>query len=456
MRVVLSAPYPRVDAKFVRMHGIMPPLGILYVAATLERDGHTVIIVDAYGNRLDPAAAAEAIIEAKPDVVGLGTSTANYLTTREMAQRLRSRSKAPIVLGGVHGSALPELSLRSGAFDYVIVGEGEVSFSRLLAAIDGGTRPEFPGVAFRDNGNIVVHQPELVDLSTLPPKAWHLVNTDNYYPSPAGRMERAAVSTITARGCTGRCVYCALNNIFKHVVRQDPLENVRHELEHLKAHGKRDINFWDSVFTNNRERAIALCTMLKELGLRWNVSARVDQVDRELLEIMADSGCYLIGYGVESGSQESLARLGRPELDLELVEWAAAETRRAGIKLKTYVMLGFPWEKKTDIEKTFRFAQRLKADYVSFCITKPYPGTDLFKQMDREWTDQDFENYHHYSGSNTICEALSGTELERLSSRMYSQYYFDPRYVWRQVSSIRSAADIKHLWNSFSEVFLGA
>ena len=178
-------------------------------------------------------------------------------------------------------------------------------------------------------------------------------------------------------------------------------------------------------------------------------------VVRELLEIMADSGCYLIGYGVESGSQESLERLGRPEVGLELVEWAAAETRRVGIKLKTYVMLGFPWETKPDIEKTFRFAQRLKADYVSFCITKPYPGTDLFKQVNREWTDQDFDNYHHYSGSNTICEAISGTELERLSARMYSRYYFDPRYVWHQVSSIRSAADVKHLWNSFSEVFLG-
>ena len=109
----MTAPYPRVDAKFVRYHGIMAPLGILYIAANLRQHGLEVTVVDGYGERLTPEAAAEAILAAKPDIIGLGASTANYLTTKEMVARLRPKTKAPIVLGGVHATALPEMSLRS-------------------------------------------------------------------------------------------------------------------------------------------------------------------------------------------------------------------------------------------------------------------------------------------------------------------------------------------------------
>ena len=227
MRVVLSAPYPRVDAKFVRYHGIMAPLGILYIAANLRKHGHDVRIVDGYGERLSPEEAIDAILAADPEVVGLGTSTSNYLTTKEMAARLKQKTKVPVVLGGVHGTALPEMSLRSGVFDYVILGEGEKSFTDLLEALDGGNRPEFPGIAYRQNDHYVSFEPQLVDLDSLPPKAWDLVNVRNYHPSPAGRRHLPAISSITARGCTAHCTYCALNNIFKHRVRFDPIENVR-------------------------------------------------------------------------------------------------------------------------------------------------------------------------------------------------------------------------------------
>lgn len=454
MRVVLSAPYPRVDAKFVRYHGIMAPLGILYIASSLRERGHQVTVVDGYGERLDPSSAAEAILDAKPDVVGLGTSTANYLTTKEMVARLRQRTKAPVVLGGAHGTALPEMSLRSGAFDYVILGEGEMSFAHLVESLERGIRPEFPGIAYLDNGTCVSFPPELVDLATIPPKAWDLVTIENYYPSPAGRRYLPAISTITARGCPGHCTYCALNNIFKHRVRFDPIEHVREEFEYFREHGIKDLNIWDSVFTVDRDKAIERCTLLKEMGFKWNCSARVTDVDRELLEIMADSGCYLIGYGVESGSQETLNRLGRKDLSVERVEYAARETLRAGIHLKTYVMLGQEWETREDIEQTFEFAKKLRADFVSFCVTKPYPGTALFTQSTREWKDEDFENYHHYSGRNTVCKALSGKELERLSSQFYRRYYLRPRYLWDTLSRIRSFSDVLHLLRSFREAFL--
>ena len=454
MRVVLSAPYPRVSAKFVRYHGIMAPLGILYIAANLRKHGHDVRIVDGYGDRLSPEEATDAILAADPEVVGLGTSTSNYLTTKEMAGRLKQKTKAPVVLGGVHGTALPEMSLRSGVFDYVILGEGEKSFNDLLNAIDGGSRPEFPGIAYRDNDHYISFQPELVDLDTLPPKAWDLVDVRNYHPSPAGRRHLPAISSITARGCAGHCTYCALNNIFKHVVRFDPIENVRYELEYLRDHGIRDVNIWDSVFTHDREKALERCAILKEFGFSWNCSARVDQVDRELLEIMADSGCYLIGYGVESGSVETLKRLGRGDLDLETIETTAEETRRAGIQLKTYVMLGEEFETRRDIERTFKFVKKLRADFVSFCITKPYPGTALFKRVNREWKDEDFENYHHYSSQNTVCRALSGKELEKLSATMYRRYYLRPQYMWDVATRIRSFSDFAHLVRSFREAFL--
>jgi len=454
MNVVLSAPYPRVDAKFVRYHGIMAPLGILYIAGYLRSVGHDVTVVDGYGERLGPEEAAEAIIDARPDVVGLGTSTSNYLTTKEMALYLKNRTDAVIVLGGVHGTAMPELSLASGAFDYVILGEGEKSMDRLLRDIDAGIKPEAPGIAYMDGDTLISFPPELVDLDTLPPKAWDLVDVRKYHPSPAGRRYLPAISTITARGCEGYCTYCALNNIFKHCVRYDPLENLREEFDYLRKFDIRDLNIWDSAFTHDRDKAIERCRLLKEYGFKWNCSARVDQVDRELLDIMADSGCYLIGYGVESGSTKTLKRLGRGDLDLDVVEYAIEETREAGIQIKTYVMLGEEMETREDIETTFRFVKKLRSNFVSFCITKPYPGTALFRGLDREWKDEDFENYHHYSSQNTVCRSLSGKELEKLSARFYRRYYLRPRYIWDMMSGIKSPDDIVHLLRSFREAFL--
>ncbi len=190
------------------------------------------------------------------------------------------------------------------------------------------------------------------------------------------------------------------------------------------------------------------------MGFAWNCSARVDQVDRELLEIMADSGCYLIGYGVESGSQKTLDRLARKDLDIETIEFATRETLRAGIHLKTYVMLGQEWETTEDIEETFRFAKKLRSDFVSFCITKPYPGTALFRASKREWKDEDFDNYHHYSSQNTVCKALTGEALEKMSSRFYLRYYLRPQYFLDTIRRIRSFSDIAHLARSFREAFL--
>ncbi len=437
------------------MHGIMPPLGVMYIASYLEREGHDVRILDAYGKRLDPLRAAEAILALEPDVVGLAASTANYLSTKETAAALKSKTKAPIVFGGIHATALPEMSLRSGQFDYVILGEGENSMANLLEAIDNGRKPEFPGVAYLDNDQFVSFEPELMDLNRLPVKAWHLVDTSDYVPSPAGHRLRPAISTITARGCPGHCIYCALNHIFKHAVRLDPLENVRTELEYLKERGIRDINFWDSVFTWDRQRTIELCGILKEFGFKWNITTRVDTVDPELLEIMSDSGCYMIGYGVESSSEESLRRLGRAELNLQRVEQATRDTLKAGIHLKTYVMMGHPWEKKEDIEATFQFAKKLKAEFVSFCITKPYPGTALYRKAGKKWRDEDFEDFHHYSGHNAICEAISGEQLEKMSSMFYIRYYLRPGYIWETGKMIRSFTDVTHLFRSFGEVFLG-
>ena len=454
MKIVLSAPYPRVDAKFVRYHGIMAPLGILYIAGYLRSVGHDVSVVDGYGERLGPEEATEAIIALRPDVVGLGTSTSNYLTTKEMGLYLKKRTDAVIVLGGVHGTAMPELSLASGAFDYVILGEGEISLARLIEAIDGGQQPEIPGIAYMEGKTIVSYPAELVDLDELPPKAWDLVDVRNYHPSPAGRRYLPAISTITARGCEGYCTYCALNNIFKHRVRYDPLENLRQEFEYLRKFNIRDLNIWDSAFTHDRDKAIERCALLKEYGFKWNCSARVDQVDRDLLHIMADSGCYLIGYGVESGSTETLKRLGRADLDLDVVEAAIENTKDAGIQIKTYVMLGEEKETRDDIETTFRFVKKLRSNFVSFCITKPYPGTALFRGLNRQWKDEDFENYHHYSSQNTVCRALTGKELERISAGFYRRYYLRPRYIWDMARGIKSPDDIVHLLRSFREAFL--
>lgn len=454
MRVVLVNPLPNIDKRQRKINGKIPPLGLLYIAGNLQRHGHKVIIVDANVNEYTNDIIAKLVCECRPDIIGMTCNTPNYSVIKDLARLFRKNINVPIVIGGIHPTALPSLCLNTGLFDYVVIGEGEISFTELVDHLyDSSTIANIPGIGFRHNSQIIINKPKVIeDINALPPKAWHLIDMKRYCPSPGSYMRQPAISTIWGRGCPYNCIYCCLNAIFQNITRSHSINIIASEIEILRSKGIRDLNIWDSIFTNDHEWVRKVCKVIKKFGIVWNCVTRVDMVDRDILAVMADAGCYEIGYGIETASDKSLM-LMKKEATLQKALETVSLTRKLGIWVKCFFTIGYPWETEKDIEQTLRFAKRLGSDFATFSIVSPYPGCSLFERIKDRLTDDDFKGMSHLSGKNNVSEHLNQEQLIKLVNKGYRGYYLRLGYIWRAINRIRSVEDIRHNLNAVRDIF---
>jgi anaerobic magnesium-protoporphyrin IX monomethyl ester cyclase len=442
----------------LRMMGTIPHLGLLSIAGVLQREGHICDFIDGFNACEPPESTATRALEFDPDVIGITALTPNYPTAQKVAQAIRRRRKdIPIVIGGQHATNMPRQVLDSGAFDYVVTGEGEHPMRDLVKALEEGRHPgDIPGLMYRDEDGEVHHRPEEVieDLGVLPLRAWNLVDLKKYLPSPASYRRRPAISTMMQRGCPKACTFCSVNSMFKYNTRQHTYEFLEQELIIFKRQGITDVNFWDSVFSFDREWTIGACEILKKHGFIWNCIGRMDHVDRELLQIMKDSGCYEIGYGVESGVQTTLDRMQKQQ-KLPDVERTIKLTKEVGIKAKCFFLVGFPWETMEDVQTTFDFAWKLRPEIAAFSIVTPYPGSRWWEQYEHRFTSTSaYEGMDNLSGSVSISDHISTEELKRATERMRNRYYLSPSYLRTSLRHIHSWEDMKYYAKSFWEIFV--
>ena len=321
-----------------------------------------------------------AIAAESPDVVGITAVTAQYLMACKTAQAVKAVDPAiTTVLGGVHVTAQPVAALEHGAaFDYAIRGEGEGPFRQLLGhlAADSGSPADVAGLIWRDGPAIRVNAPgqPIADLDQLPvPLREGLVWADDIDPV-------FYQPVITVRGCPYQCIYCAVPNSNE---RQTRFRSVGHVLDEIEAlvqhHAIPGIFFHDSVFTMHRKRTMDLCRGLIERGLArpFYCQTRVERVDPELLDVMAEAGCEQIFFGIESGDVESLRRI-KKKVSLATIRQAGGWVKEREIRCTGFFMVGFPWETEESIQTTIDFACDLGLDGISLFSATPLPGTELW------------------------------------------------------------------------------
>jgi len=350
---------------------------------------------------------------------------------------------------------LPELCLNTGLFDYIVLGEGEVSFSRLVNNLHNDQEMlSIDGIGFKKDSRIIINPPKVIeDLSVLSAKAWDLIDIKQYCPSPGSYYKKPAISTIFSRGCLYNCIYCCSKTIFKGTMRFHTPEVIGSELEMLRSRGVRDINFWDNIFTKERDLALKICEVTKKIGLIWNCSTRVDILDEELLAAMAGSGCYEIGYGLESASDNSLRLMGKGTT-IEQAQRVIRLTRKFGIKVKCYFTIGYPWETKSDIEKTLDFSKRIGADFATFSIVTAFPGCSLFEKIKNNLLlKEEFDEMNHLSGKYNVSGCLTREELVCLVNKGYRGFYLRPGYFWDAIKRIRNIDGIVRGLTAAKDIF---
>ncbi len=371
---------PRVES----YSSTLPPLGLLYIAAVLEKEGFSPEVFDIYP--YDDRDISE-LVAYKPDVVGMTILTDYWHRAQELAGIIGDQLPgAFFVIGGVHVTALPQESLTALKASVGVVGEGELTMTEICRRLVSGLSwQDIPGIVYHDaTGKFVAgsERSYIEDLDTVPFPARHLLRFEDYLVPPGiirGYWSERSTTVMTSRGCPFSCIWCGSQCTFGHRVRNRSIDNVISEIEHLIQHYAIDtIWFVDDTFTLNKSRVLEFCSKIEQRRIRltWGCQAHVKTADAEMFAAMKRAGLVQLDFGVESGSDRVLTSL-KKNSSAVAIKKAFAIARAAGIRTTATFMFGSPGETHEDVEQTMSLAQQIRPNFVSSFFITPYPGTEL-------------------------------------------------------------------------------
>jgi anaerobic magnesium-protoporphyrin IX monomethyl ester cyclase len=414
----------------------MPNLGLCSIAGNLK--GHRVRVADLAFRRRGLARCVERLLaEQKPELVGLSAMSFQFASACRVAQICRAvRPGTRIALGGYHASLMHE-EIASGPqadlFDFLVRGEGELTFQRLVEALDRGGKGvrRIPGLSFRE-GEGFSHNPasSLADLEAL-----KLPDRDGRLLGEGRLMGLAFDCAETSRGCTLGCRFCSITRMYGKAVRLFPLERVLEDLRRIKARGTQGVFFVDDNITLNVERLKELARLIVRHGLNdldYVIQASVLGIasDPELAPLLARAGFRWVFLGIESGIPRNLKDLGKGGRPAD-TRRAVEALRKQGIGVWGGFILGNPDDTREDIRRTFRFALELGLDQPIFQTLTPYPKTETRRQLLAEGLVTNPEDFSRYNGftCNVRTRHLSSRELGRAILWDGLRLYFHPRYL---------------------------
>lgn len=429
MNILLVSPFR--GALFESAGVRMQPLGLSYVGAALQKAGHDIEFEILH----DPDSIPDF---SRAGAVGISCSTVQFKPGLTIARAAKAAGKT-VVLGGAHPTSSPEEALASGAVDYVVRAEGEVTAVELFEELG---RPRFDprgilGLSWidRSTGEFVHNPPRpfIEDLDDLP---LPLRECNGLRNENSGRNGETYFPVLTTRGCPFGCRFCDVNLLAGRRFRARSIASVVDEIEELVGdHGVEKVAIVDDIFNFDRERLRDFRTEInrRRLAVVFWVMGRADRLVAypETAAHMAEAGVRTMFLGIESPSKRVLKSYLKGGGASQEVSTRAVETlRRNGIETWGAFMMGEPTETREEIEDTIQYAKFLNPGTAQFTVLTPYPGTELWSDVEdrlitRDWNLYDamhsvFEPYHVTPG-----------ELEKLCRRAYREFYLQPRRIVR-------------------------
>ena len=428
----------------------LPPLGLAYVGAALEKAGFQVEILDNYLLK-KPIEEVKAIIKKiQPEIVGITCGSATYQRCIETAHAAKeAEPKCKVVVGGWHASYMPETLLDHSEVDYVVVGEGEQAMTELTTLITGGNVKSpitIPGVAYRHRGEIAKNTTQFIsDLDQVPFPARHLLPMTMY-----GRrieflnVEPVDIMSVT-RGCPYHCAWCDVETLWGKQCRSFSPKRIFEEMEHLaKKYGSKGIYFISDNFTIRKRQTLELCELIKKekIDIEWACDTRVDLLSRDLLEGMKEAGCKTIWFSIESGSPPILKKLNK-STTLKQITDAFRLCREAGIQIACSFMLGIPGEKVRDMDISLKFAKKLDPDWCRFNTYVAYPGSVLYEEVRQKHLYDRVEDYVFYVKT----EDFDFEKVSEIQRRFHDSFNKSPKRILRKLRRDGVFTTLKHLVN---------
>jgi len=400
----INSPCPFLDED-----SLEPPLGILMICSVLLQNGIKVKVIDLSGLSIKESLKKLESINITPQIVGFSTYTASYHITKQLINKIKEvLPQAIMVAGGPHASAMPKLLLKH--FDYVIVGEGELAFLKLVKKLLSGNMCS----------SIIFAEP-ISNLNALPFPAYELVDVQKYKRKINGNN---CLSILTSRGCSHSCAFCN-SRVFsrgKKNLRLRSPENIAKEISFLNnIFNINNIRFQDDMFTISIQRVKAI--MQLSPTIQYSCFARADTLSKEMCNLLASTGCYQLAVGVESGAS-TILRAMHKDVTKNIICEGLINAYKAGLNIRIYLMVGFPGESDQTIDETKNFLRTIPFNEFVVYPAIPYPGTPLFEEKEKfdiTWINNDFSKYVQV-GKN------------RSSAFVMKTSTFGPRevFVWRK------------------------
>ena len=426
---------------------IWPQTALAGMAAMVV-DKYSVAISDCIAEGTDWSRFQAYLVEKRPRYY-VTHITAPTLTNDMQGTFYAKALGAKTIAFGTHVTPLTRETMAAfPSLDYVIRGEPEVTLRELIDTLEvGGDLAQVKGLAYRQNGEIVINEerPLIEDLDSLPIPLHHLLPLDKYR-IPMVRGSYAFV--LVSRGCPASCRFCIKSVLWGRSIRVRSPEHIMTELFILRDLGVHNIHFEAELFTVNRDMVMRLCEMIQETGLkiRWTCNSRVDMVDKEMLVAMKKAGCWMISWGIESGSQRILNNV-KKGITLEKIERGLRWSKEAGIGNWGYFIIGLPGETEETIEETIKLAKRLPLNLALFHIAVPYAGTDFYYEaLDngwfhmKRWEDLDMDCSTVLSYPN-----LSAEQLEKAAKRAFREWALRPGPALTFIRSANSLGTLRSL-----------
>jgi len=428
--------------------GKYTPLNLLYLASILRKDGHDVQVVDAYAENLSKDEALERVAEFDPTLIGFSLhAVVNFYDTLDWIRHFKKHLPVPNLVGGTCFSGYPDECMTHKEIDFGIIGTALGTVPHFLHEFRNGRRfHEVPGLCYREGGEARINRvPKAKEpVHHLPMPARDLIRNEKYYQYISKR--RNFTIMMTMMGCPFRCNFCPIPSKPFNI---RTVESVLAEIDDCyHQHGIREIDFFDAILPISGRRMRKICEGLIRRGydLVWSCRSRVDNVNGELLHLMARAGCVRIYYGIEAADASTLDSI-KKDISLDRVRETIRLTNEAGIKPLGFFIIGNPGETKERARNTMRLAKSLNLEYAQFSLMTAKMDTPLYDELIEHIGYDYWREYIRGTVEEQVLPRpwteLAHEEVVALTKEAYIRFYLTPGHVLRILHKVCSFDELQ-------------
>lgn len=493
MKIILISPPSRI------MNHYRPPLALMYLAGYLKKNGLETKIIDVtfkdqvrdknfykykggYLLNIEDEIVRR-LQTTNTDIAGITCYSPELFEVEHLAERIKSvKPGIKVIAGGIHPTLRPQdFIYASSFFDFVVIGEGEVSFLELAKAIRSGSTnyKKIKGIGYFDHDSskvIITESPPLVDnLDEISFPDYEDLDMD-FYTTPSPYAIRGVLTKsfyiLSSRGCPFSCTFCVSKKLREYYSSQNFIRtrspnSLLHEIQELKGKYKIDsFYFIDDLFTFKKNNVFEFCDLLikNKSHFIWGCSSKVNTVDYETLQKMRDAGCVQIDFGVEKGSDEALQYL-KKSITVNRIKKTFQYCHKLGIRTFANMLINTPGEREKDLQDIVDLVKEIKPEIVSFNIFAPYPGCEIFDSFCNNIKKQDYPllmNTSLYISTmpdkfRFASHSIDILDWAQKANKRYNRVlpnisiYFKPAYLNNVLHSYKKLDYLKQSFSLFNE-----